>query len=42
MKWLDDQTNLHSVERTGESIKTAKEEMEKFIGVQMLMSIVKL
>ena len=42
MKWLDDQTNLQSVEETGESIKTTKEEMEKFIGVQMLMSIVKL
>ena len=30
------------MEKTGESIKTAKEEMERFIGVQMLMSIVKL
>ena len=39
---LVDQTNLYSVEKTGESIKTTKEEMERFIGVQMLMSIVKL
>ena len=39
---LIDQTNLCSVEKTGESIKTTKEEMERFIGVQMLMSIVKL
>ena len=29
-------------EKKGESIKTTKEEMERFIGVQMLMSIVKL
>ena len=39
---LVDQTNLYSVEKTGESIRTTKEEMEKFIEVQMLMSIVKL
>ena len=47
--WSDDiterlvvQTNLYIVEKTGESIKTTKEEMERFIRVQMLMSIVKL
>ena len=39
---LVDQTNLYSVEKTGESIRTTKEEMEKFIEVRMLMSIVKL
>ena len=39
---LVDQTNLYSVEKTGESVRTTKEEMEKFIEVQMLMSIVKL
>ena len=39
---LVDQTNLYSVEKTGESIRTTKKEMEKFIEVQMLMSIVKL
>ena len=41
-KRLVDQTNLYSGEKTGESIKTTTEEMERFIGVQMLMSIVKL
>ena len=39
---LVDQTNLCSVEKTGESIKTTKEEMERVIGIQMLVSIVKL
>ena len=38
---LVDQTNLCSVEKTGESIKTTKEEMERVIGIQMLVSIVK-
>ena len=39
---LVDQTNLYSVDKTGESIKITEEEMERFIGIQMLMSIVKL
>ena len=30
---LEDQTNLYSVGKTTESIKTAKEEMERFIRV---------
>ena len=30
------------MEKAGESIKTTKEEIERFIGVQILMSIVKL
>ena len=29
---LGDQTNLYSVEKTGENIKTTKEEMGTFIG----------
>ena len=41
-KRLVDQTNLYSVEKTGECIKTTKEEMERYIGAQMLMSILKL
>ena len=41
-EWLVDQTNLYSVEKAGESIKTTKEEIERFIGVQIFMSIVKL
>ena len=47
--WSDDiinllveQTNLYSVQQTGSSINTNKSEMEQFIGIQMLMSIVSL
>ena len=40
-EWLVDQTNLYSMEKTGESFKTNKEGVEKFIGVQVLVSIVK-
>ena len=47
--WSDDiinllveQTNLYSVQQTGSSISTNKSEMEQFIGIQMLMSIVSL
>ena len=36
------QTNLYSVQKSGSSINTTKEEIEQFIGIQMLMSIVKL
>ena len=47
--WSDDiinllveQTNLYSVQQTGSSINTNKSEMEQFIEIQMLMSIVSL
>ena len=47
--WSDDiinllveQTNLYSVQQTGSSINTNKSEIEQFIGIQMLMSIVSL
>ena len=36
------QTNLYSVQKSGSSINTTKEDIEQFIGIQMLMSIVKL
>ena len=39
---LVDQTNLYSVQSTGKSINTSFNEMEQFIGIRMLMSIVKL
>ena len=46
--WSDDiterlveQINLYSVEKTRESIKTTDKKMERFIGVQILMSIAK-
>ena len=47
--WSDDiinllveQTNLYSVQQTGSNLNTNKSEMEQFIGIQMLMSIVSL
>ena len=47
--WSDDitenlvtQTNLYSVQKSGKSIDINKKEMERFIGIQMLMSIVSL
>ena len=39
---LVEQTNLYSVQKTGKSINTTKDEMEQFIGIQMKMSIVKM
>ena len=36
------QTNLYSVEKSGPSINTNKNEIEIFLGIQMLMSIVKM
>ena len=36
------QTNLYSVQKSGSIINITKEEIEQFIGIQMLMSIVKL
>ena len=39
---LVEQTNLYSVQSTGKSINTSFNEMEQFIGIHMLMSIVKL
>ena len=47
--WSDDiidllvqQTNLYSVQQNGSSINRNKSEIEQFIGIQMLMSIVSL
>ena len=37
-----EQTNLHSVQQTGSSILTTKDEIETFFGLQMKMSIVKM
>lgn len=37
---LVDQTNLYSVQKSGTNVKTTKEEMEQFIGIQMRMGIV--
>ena len=36
------QTNLYSVEKSGASINTNKNEIEIFLGIQMLMPIVKM
>ena len=36
------QTNLYNLERLGASINTNKDEIEKFLGIQMLMLIVKM
>ena len=36
------QTNLHNLERSSASINTKKDEIEKFLGIQMLMLIVKM
>ena len=37
-----EQTNLYSVQQTGSSILTTKDEIETFLGLQMKMSIVKM
>ncbi|CAB3977807.1 Hypothetical predicted protein [Paramuricea clavata] len=37
-----EQTNLYSVQQTGSSISTTKDEIEKLIGLQMKMGIVKM
>ena len=39
---LVDQTNLYSVQKTGFSIQTNKEEIEQLIGIQMRMGIVRM
>lgn len=39
---LVEQTNLYSVQKTGTSIKTNKEEIEQLIGMQLKMGIVKM
>ena len=39
---LVEQTNLYSVQVTGTSIATNVKEMEQFLGIQMLMSLVRL
>ena len=39
---LVEQTNLYSVQITGRSIDTNRNEMEQFLGIHMLMSIVNL
>ena len=36
------QTNLYSVENSGATINTNKDKTEKFLGIQMLMSMVKM
>ena len=39
---IADQTNLYSVQQTGDSIKTTKQEMEQYVGILMMMSIIQL
>lgn len=39
---LAEQTNLYSVQKSGTSIGTTSNEIEQFLGMQMLMSVVKL
>jgi hypothetical protein len=39
---LVEQTNLYSVQLEGRSISTTKDEIEKLIGIQMKMGIVKM
>ena len=39
---ISEQTNLYSVQQSGNSINTTPKEIEQHIGVQMQMSIVKL
>ena len=39
---ISEQTNLYSMQQSGESINTTPKEVEKLIGVLMQMSIVKL
>ena len=39
---IADQTNLYSVQQTGDSIKTTKQEIEQYIGMLMMMSIIRL
>ena len=42
MTLLAEQTNLYSVQKTGQSIATTKQEIEKFIGIEIHMSIVRM
>ena len=39
---IADQTNIYSVQQNGTSVNTTKDEIEKFIGVLMTMSCIKL
>ena len=39
---LDTQTNIYSVQKSGKCIDTNEQEIERFIGIQMLMSIISL
>jgi hypothetical protein len=39
---LAEQTNLYSVQNLGTSIGTTSNEIEQFLGMQVLMSVVKL
>eukprot|EP00795_Rhopilema_esculentum_P003858 gene3858-biopygen1962 len=39
---IAEQTNLYSVQQTGASIQTSKSEMEQYIGILIMMSIIKL
>ena len=39
---IADQTNLYSVQQTGDSIKTTKQEIEQYVGILMMMSIIQL
>ena len=40
--YIADQTNLYSIQKLGKSICTNESEIQKFIGIQILMSIMKL
>ena len=39
---LVNQTNLYNVQKTGSSIHTTHAEIEQFIGIQMVMSVIKM
>ena len=41
-KNLATQTDIYSVQKSGKCIDTNAEEIERFIGIQMLMSIISL
>ena len=42
MMMLVEQTNLYSVQTTGNSIRTNIKEMEQLVGMQMMMSLIQL
>lgn len=39
---IADQTNLYAVQQTGNSIKATKQEIEQYVGILMMMSIIQL